>query len=99
MTLSKLARSVELPFPQLTRQTRMPTLPVRAGFAGVLNLHAEAAFRATLARLPNYWCGGAVRLRVWREHVVLTPVGPGRSICARVWAHVDRRSPGDGAPV
>lgn len=28
-------------------------------------------------------CGGAVGLRVWREHVGLRPLGPGRAMCRR----------------
>lgn len=42
------------------------------------------------ARPAGRWCGGMVGLWVWREHVVLRPIGQ------QVWAHVDR-GPGVGA--
>lgn len=35
------------------------------------------------ARPAKPLCGGVVGLRVWLEHLVLRPEGPGRGICAR----------------
>lgn len=72
------------------KSRRCPVPLVRV--ASLRSGEAERSFHTALARLfgslrwgrkppAARWCGGVVGLRVWREHVVLPPVGPCRATC------------------